>query len=93
MLIRKTILTLDALIQKKVCPTFLIQGSNLQPVTSQTISKAILEKYRECKTCLLLAIFKLTMRTNLLNWCDLVSISMNVVFYAFLGGTNLLIFS
>ena len=28
-----------------------------------------------------------TMRRNLLNWCDLVSISMNVVFYAFLGGT------
>ena len=25
-----------------------------------------------------------TMRTNLLNWCNLVSISKNVVFYAFL---------
>ena len=28
--------------------------------------------------------FVFTMRTNLLNWCNLVSISKNVVFYAFL---------
>ena len=29
-----------------------------------------------------------TMRTNLLNWCDLVSISKNVVFLGLLGGKN-----
>ena len=34
-----------------------------------------------------------TMRTNLLNWCNLVSISKNVVFYALFGGKNLPIFS
>ena len=27
---------------------------------------------------------KITIRTNLLNWCNLVSISKNIVFYAFL---------
>ena len=43
-------------------------------LVSYTKDQAWLSNFRIC----------ITMRTNLLNWCNLVSISSNVVFYAFL---------
>ena len=46
------------------------------------------------KMCILNPIlFSCTMTTNLLNWCNLVSISKNVVFLRLFGGKNLLTFS
>ena len=52
-----------------------------KPYEDNDVSADSSSQHQLCKGAILYS-KKYTMRTNLLNWCNLVSISKNVVFYA-----------